>query len=222
MRWVAPVLAMLAALGGACTQTGPDVKGPAAAGTAKVVPAAKGPGSEWVSARFVEVRSLGQGVSMLLPEDAGWAIADPTNGWFVAQHAGTSTQIVVRWIATDGLANRARCEKRARDLLPLPEREGATIVERQRVDLPSGFDTVMEVGIEASEPGRPITGFVMAIGGWAKRCFVYALTTSAQGSGAEEAVGDRLALFVERSFLKLKVEDETKATVPREKPPIGK
>ncbi|MEZ4307419.1 MAG: hypothetical protein R3F14_05160 [Polyangiaceae bacterium] len=112
MRWVAPVLAMLAALGGACTQTGPDVKGPAAAGTAKVVPAAKGPGSEWVSARFVEVRSLGQGVSMLLPEDAGWAIADPTNGWFVAQHAGTSTQIVVRWIATDGLANRARCEKR--------------------------------------------------------------------------------------------------------------
>ncbi len=126
----------------------------------------------------------------------------------------------MRWIATDGRANRQRCETRARDLGGRLDREGATIVEKRRVDQPADFDTVLEVGVLPVTPGAPITGFAMAIGGWSKRCFVYVLTTTASGRGAEQAVADRLALFVERSFLQLRFESDLAPLVPREKPPL--
>ena len=67
----------------------------------------------------------------------------------------TKTEIVTRTLATDGLANRSRCEAHARDLRKLPDREGAVVIERRRVDLPSGFDTIVEVGIVATVPARP-------------------------------------------------------------------
>lgn len=176
-------------------------------------------GVQWARAKFSPRESLVHGFVMPLPDVDTWAISDPENGWFVAKHAASNTTIAARMLATDGLANRARCEKRARDLLPLPEREGATMVDRQRVDLPSGFDTVLEVGLAPTNPGQPIEGFLLAIGGWAKRCFVYTLTTRAAGPGAEQAVGDRLALFVEKSFLDLRFTTDLVPTVPREKLP---
>jgi hypothetical protein len=94
-------------------------------------------------------------------------------------------------------------------------------VERRRVDLPDGFDTILEVGLFPTNPGQPIAGFVLAIGGWSKKCFVYALITRAGGPGAEAAVGDRLALFVERSFLRMRFSSDLTPVVPREKPPVG-
>lgn len=164
--------------------------------------------------------SLSQGFSMPLPEDLEWRVEDVKDAWLVAKHAPTKTEIVARMLATDGLANRARCEGHARELRALPVRDDAIVIEKKRVDLPSGFDTVVEVGILATKPGKPITGYVLAFGGWAKKCFAYALTTSAMGRGAEEAVGDRLALFVERSFLKMRFASDLSPVVPREKPPI--
>lgn len=108
-----------------------------------------------------------------------------------------------------------------RGLRALPEREGAAIVDKRRVDLPSGFDTIVEVGLLPTDPGKPITGYVLAFGGWSKKCFAYALTTSAKGPGAEQAVGDRLALFMERSFLRMRFASDLTPVVPREKPPVG-
>lgn len=170
---------------------------------------------------MVTYDSVVHGLSMPLPEDSGWVIDDVKDGWLTAKHVAASTEIVVRMISTDGLANRARCERRARDLRPLPAREGATIVEKRRVDLPDGFDTILEVGLSAVSPGQPIEGFLLAIGGWAKKCFVFALVTRAKGTQAEAMVGDRLALFVERSFLKLRLTSDLTPLVPREKPPLG-
>jgi hypothetical protein len=178
-------------------------------------------GAGWATGRFVTHDSVAQGFSVPLPEDAGWKIEDAKDSWFVATHAEATTQVVARVLTTDGLANRARCERHARDLRPLPDREGATIVEKRRVDLPDGFDTVLEVGLLPTNPGQPIAGFLLAIGGWAKRCFVYSLVTRAGGPGAEEVVGDRLALFVERSFLRVRFSSDLTPVVPREKPPIG-
>ena len=164
--------------------------------------------------------SLAQGLSMPLPEDLEWRVEDAKDAWLVAKHAPTKTEIVARMLPTEGLANRARCEAHARELRALPVRDDAIVIEKKRVDLPSGFDTVIEVGILATKPGRPITGYVLAFGGWSKKCFAYALTTSAMGRGAEEAVGDRLALFVERWFLKMRFANDLSPMVPREKPPI--
>ncbi len=155
---------------------------------------------------------------MPLPPDPAWKIDDAKDGWLTAAHAPTSTLVVARMITTDGLANRARCEGHARDLRALPPREGASVIDRHRVDMPSGFDTIVEVGLLPSDPGQPITGYVMAFGGWAKKCFAYALTTTAKGRGAEEAVADRLALFIERSFLRMRFASGLTPVVPREKP----
>ncbi len=157
---------------------------------------------------------------MPLPEDLAWKVDDRSDAWLVAEHAPTSTKIAARVFPMDALMNRARCEAHARETRDLPVREGAVVIEKRRVDLPSGFDTVVEVGLSPTGPNDPIEGYVLAIGGWAKRCFAYALTTKAKGKGAEEAVGDRLALFLERSFLHLKFSIDVSPSVPRERPSI--
>ena len=208
--------ALLAACSGA---SGPGAAGSGRpAGSVSVAPAPV-PGAEWGAARWVPYDALAQGLSMPLPPDVAWRVETTKDGWLIAKHGPAMTTIGVRWIATDGLANRARCEARARDQGALPDREEAAVLEKRRVDLPSGFDTTLEVGLLAAQPGKPITGYAVAIGGWSRRCFVYVLTTTAQGAGAEEAVADRLALFVERSFLRLRFESDLTPLVPRERAP---
>lgn len=182
-------------------------------------PAAQGQGTDFSAVRWRAYDSLAQGFSMPLPEDLAWRIEDRSGSWLVAKHAPTSTTIAARLFTLDALGNRARCEAHARDLRALPEREGAVVLDKRRVDLPSGFDTIVEVGLLPTSPGQPIAGYVLAFGGWARKCFAYALTTSARGVGAEEAVGDRLALFVEQSFLHLRFGSDLTPTVPREKLP---
>lgn len=204
----------------ACSSTPTAGSLPPAPQQAASAQAAPPSGAEWATLRWAPYDSLAHGFSLPLPEDPAWKVEDVKDAWLVASHAPTTTVVAARLLATDGLASRARCEIRARDLRPLPEREGAAIIEKRRVDLPGGFDTVLEVGLLPSDPGKPITGFVLAIGGWSKRCFAYALTTSAKGPGAEEAVADRLALFVERSFLRMRFGSDLTPLVPREKPPL--
>lgn len=215
-------VALAIAAGCAACSSAPPSTQPAPRSTAGAHAApVQAAGATWATGRFALYDSVAHGLSMPLPVDPGWTIEDAKDTWLVATHAASSTQIVARFLGTDGLANRARCERRARDLRPLPEREGATIVDKRRVDLPDGFDTILEVGLLPTNPGQPIAGFLLAVGGWAKRCFVYALVTRASGVGAEAAVGDRLALFVERSFLHLRFPSDLTPLVPREKPPVG-
>lgn len=181
-------------------------------------PDAQGP--DFSRVRWRPFDSLAQSLSMPLPEDLAWKVDDRTDAWLVAEHAPTSTTIVARVFTMDALMNRTRCETHARETRDLPAREGAVVIEKRRVDLPSGFDTTVEVGISPTAPGQPIQGYVLAVGGWAKKCFAYALVTKATGVGAEEAVGDRLALFLERSFLRLRFGSDVSPVVPRERPPV--
>ncbi len=209
--------AALAACSGANGAASSGPSGPPVASASAA--AAPLPGEAWAAARWVPYDAVAQGLSMPLPPDPAWTVETSKDGWLIARHGAAMTTIGVRWITTDGLANRARCEARARDQGALPDRAKGAVLEKRRVDLPSGFDTVLEVGLLSAEPGKPISGYLMAVGGWSKRCFVYVLTTTAQGRGAEAAVADRLALFVERSFLKLRFESDLTPLVPRERPP---
>lgn len=187
--------------------------------SASPIASGAGVGTDFSKVRWRAYDSLAHGFSMPLPEDLAWRVEDRADTWLVATHAPTSTQIAARVFPADALMNRTRCEAHARELRVLPEREGAVVLERRRVDLPSGFDTIVEVGLLPTAPDKPIAGYVLAFGGWAKKCFAYALTTSAKGRGAEEAVGDRLALFVEQSFLHLRFGSDIAPIVPRERPP---
>lgn len=218
MRALSIVALGLAALSFACSAA--PSQPPAAAKAAPSAQPAPQPGAEWGAARWTMYESLAHGFAMALPPDPAWQIEDAKDAWLVATHAATSTVVVARMLGTDGLANRARCEAHARELRALPARDGTSVIDKHRVDLPQGFDTIVEVGLLPTDPGKPITGYVLAFGGWSKRCFAYALTTTAHGRGAEEAVADRLALFMERSFLRIRFASGPKAVVPREKPPL--
>jgi hypothetical protein len=89
-------------------------------------------------------------------------------------------------------------------------------VERRRIDVPAGFDTVVELGVAApGGPGGGVGGFAVAFGGWARRCFAYVVTTRAAGAGAERVVASRLAAMVEVSLLGVRLESELSPVIPR-------
>lgn len=182
-----------------------------------------------------EYRSERFDLRLPLPDATMWRVEDERSPWLEATHDGAAAKLLVRAWREAGIVDRARCEAQARLWRDLPELERAEIVDLRRINVPPGFDTVAHVGIVAprgrrgAEPlanrggggdgGEPITGFVMAFGGWAHRCFAYVLTTTASGKGAERLIAVRLASMVELSLLNVKVEREVAPDVPREPPP---
>src|SRR5262245_39714676 len=49
-----------------------------------------------------------------LPDRAGWRIDDRKDPWLVAEHAASSTSLMVRVFRYEGRADRSACEQRAR------------------------------------------------------------------------------------------------------------
>ena len=158
-----------------------------------------GPVGEFVSLRF--------GLKLPLPDGKAWKIDDHDSGWLIAKHGGSASDLVVRVWREETVMNRARCEERARIWRKIPERESADIVEKRAVDVPTGFDTVVEVGVIAparvgkkAKAGEDLRGVAMAFGGKGKRCFAWIYTTSAGGPSAEVVLGERLARMVQGSL----------------------
>src|SRR5207247_3467373 len=92
-----------------------------------------GPTGEYRSERF--------DLRFPLPDARGWRVEDGRDPWLAATHAASSTSLLVRTWRDDGRASRASCEARARLWRDLPHREGSSIFEQRRVDVPPGFDT---------------------------------------------------------------------------------
>jgi len=59
---------------------------------------------------------------------------------------------------------------------------------------------------------------VVAVGGWAHRCFAYVYRTSATGPRAEAVIGARLAAMVDGSLAQLSYRSDLSPTIPREEP----
>jgi hypothetical protein len=170
-----------------------------------------------------EYRSARFDLRLPLPDGASWRVEDSRSPWLEARHAAANTNLLVRTWPEVGTANRQACEARARLWRDLPGRERADIVDRRRIDVPPGFDTIVEVGVTPETKGArgdlAIEGFAMAFGGWAHRCFAFVLTTKASGKDAERLVAVRLATMVELSLLNVSVEREIDPDVPREPVP---
>ena len=175
-----------------------------------------------------EYRSDRFDLRLPLPDGPSWRVEDSRSPWLEASHDAASTRLLVRTWTEAGTANRAACEARARLWRDLPARERADIVDRRRINVPPGFDTIVEVGVipegktanTSKAPGElAIDGFAMAFGGWARRCFAFVVTTRASGKGAERLVAVRLATMVELSLLNVTIERETDPNLPREPGP---
>jgi len=166
-----------------------------------------------------EFRSKRFDLALSLPDGAGWRIDDHSGPWLEASHPGSSSKLLVRtWHEPDPV-NRTRCEERARSWAKLPQREGADILRKERLDVPAEFDTIVEIGVVPPKAGAALDAFAMAFGGNVRRCFAYVYTTSATGPDAEQLVGGRLAVMVDGSLGKVRLESELTPRIPREAPP---
>jgi hypothetical protein len=154
-----------------------------------------------------EFRSMRFGLRLPLPDGHGWRIDDRKTPWLTATHAATGSTILVRRWYEEDRVNRVRCEARARGMRALPEREGSDLLEERAVNVPPDFDTALEVRIVAPQEGDSVRGFAMAFGGWVHTCFAYVFTTTAEGPGAEAALGDRLAAMTQSSLAGITMDD---------------
>ncbi|HVK70784.1 MAG TPA: hypothetical protein VM694_40290, partial [Polyangium sp.] len=151
-------------------------------------------------------------LSLPLPDGAAFRVDDRTERWLVARHDTTSSLLLVRTWREDEVGNRARCEARARTWRDLPSREGGRLVSASRLAAPPDHDTLVEVllGPRATN-GGPTDGFVLAFGGWAKRCFAYVFAT--RGAN-ERVVMERLAVMVDGSLRRMHFQSELVPTRP--------
>jgi hypothetical protein len=138
------------------------------------------------------------GLDIPLPSGRAWTIDDHATPWLVARHDESHSRLLVRSWQANEIVNRERCESAARAWMPLPEREGAELIDEHPLAFPPDHDTRVEVRIAGSH--ERIDGLAMAFGGWAHRCFAWVYTTQASGRGAEAAVAARLAVMVEQSL----------------------
>ncbi|MGK4000529.1 hypothetical protein [Sorangium sp. So ce1024] len=205
----AAALLALLALVAACAPT-PAAPPPPPPRPAAPPPATLGEGElgEYRSERF--------DLRLPLPDARGFRVEDGEGPWLVATHAASSTSLLVRTWREDGRASRAACEARARLWRDLPRLDRDLTAVERRIDVPEGFDTVVEIGVADAPPGAPIQGFAVAFGGYGRRCFAFVAETRAAGPSAERLVAERLAAVVEISLGGLRLEREVAPAMPRE------
>lgn len=155
------------------------------------------------------------GLRLPLPNGKAWKIDDRSSKWLEAKEPNESASLLVRLWRDENRMTREKCEATARSLRQLPLREGAELVDSRRIDLPSGFDTQLDVGLVDDRKGG-FFGFVLAFGGLGRRCFAYVYATHTSGAGADRAVGDRLAKMVEGSLQSLIFESDLDVVLERE------
>jgi len=152
-----------------------------------------------------------------LPDGASFEVDDERERWLVATHGKTASKLLVRVWREDDIGGRERCEARATVWKDLPAREGTKLVEARRLAVPPDHDTIAEVRVRPRDPSHPIEGYVLAFGGWAKKCFAYVFTTSASD---ERVVASRLATITDGSLARLRVESElAPGRLPHERAP---
>jgi hypothetical protein len=146
--------------------------------------------------RRVELRSMG--ISLELPDRPGWRIEARPQRTVAILHDETSSQLVIGMWSEIERMDPARCEERARALRELPERGDE--LAHDRLEVPAGFGTEVDVGMTARLPDAGYRGYLLAFGARDRRCFAFSYVTEAIGKSAERIVGARLAT-VERLTL---------------------
>jgi hypothetical protein len=155
-------------------------------------------------------------LSLPLPDGAAWRIDDHTRPELVATHARTRSRVVVALFRAEALVGRSQCEALARDRKLVPEGELHTLENVTDVTQ-QNYDTRIWVAVEpGSGPGAPMTGHVLAFGGFLRKCYVFDFSTQVDGVSDEPVLSSRLAFARARILGGLEL--EAFAVVPRETP----
>lgn len=160
-------------------------------------------------------------LSLPLPDGQAWRIDDHSRPELVATHAPTRSRVLVAVLREDVLVGRTECEAIARERKLIPGGELHTL--ESAIDVTQqNYDTRIWVAVEpGAGPGSPITGHVMAFGGFLRKCYVFDFSTQIEGVADEPVLSSRLAFARARILGGLEL--DVFGVVPRETPevPVG-
>lgn len=124
-----------------------------------------------------------QGLSFFVPDGSAWRRDSRFRQSWVARHAPTRSQLVVRAWFVGRPARAESCEGEARSFFSeLPARESLSVVEDGARELSSGHRSRVTVGLEtrASASG-PSLGHALVFGARGRQCLMLAMTSPARG-----------------------------------------
>jgi hypothetical protein len=131
--------------------------------------------------------------SLPLPDGRAWRIDDHSQPELVATHAATRSEVRFALFRTDDLVGRAQCESLARERKLVPDRPLRTL-EDDVTFTQETFDTRIWVAFDAGgRPDQALVGYVMAFGGFLRKCFVFVFSTQVDGATDEPVLSSRLA-----------------------------
>jgi hypothetical protein len=146
-------------------------------------------------------------VSLALPDGKTWRIDDHSQPDLVATHAPTRSKLLVAVFHADQLVGRTQCEalSRTRNLVPSGD---LRTLEDETAFTQETFDTRVWVAIDArGGPGGSLVGYVMAFGGFLRKCFAFVFSTQVDGASDEPVLASRLAFARARILGGLTVDD---------------
>jgi len=155
-------------------------------------------------------------LSLPLPDGRAWRIDDHSRPELVATHAPTRSRVMVAVLRAEGLVGRNECESLARERKLVPAGDFHTLENALDVTQ-ENYDTRIWVAVDpGSGPGSPITGHVMAFGGFLRKCYVFDFSTQIDGPADEPVLSSRLAFARARILGGLQL--DAFGVVPREAP----
>jgi hypothetical protein len=192
-----------------CSSTPPrPVEAPASRAAAIGFPDDLAPLPRYHSKRFA--------VSVPLPDGHRWRIDDHSHPELVATHESTRSRLVVAVFHADELVGRTQCEalSRARKLVPTGD---LRTLEDEATVTQETFDTRVWVAIEPGiGPDRSLAGYVLAFGGFLRKCFTFVFSTQVDNASDEPVLSSRLAFA--RSRILGGLELDAFGSVPRDLP----
>jgi hypothetical protein len=143
-------------------------------------------------------------MDVVLPERADWTVSE-ARGWIHARHEAADLSLSARAWRAAGVVNRGGCAVEARrSVRALPHLAPEEVVRVEDLDVPSGYDTRVEVAVR-SLPDGVVEGVLAAFGARIRRCVALLAVTRARGPGAERVVMSRLGLLATHTARSLSV-----------------
>ena len=132
------------------------------------------------------------------------------------RHDRTRSTVVVAVLRADALVGRNECTELARTERLLPREELRPLEDK--VEITQGnYDTHVLVAIApGAHPESPLVGYVVAVGGFLRKCYVFTFQTVVDHASDEPVLSSRLAFARARILGGLEL--DPCATVPRDRP----
>jgi hypothetical protein len=151
-----------------------------------------------------------------LPAGREWAIDDHTRPELVMRHDASRSTVVVAVLHADTLVGRSECTDLARRERLMPRDDLQNLEEANEITQ-GNYDTHVRVAIApGSRPDSPLLGYVVAVGGFLRKCYVFTFETEVDRAADEPVLSSRLAFARARILGGLQL--DAFATVPRDRP----